>query len=389
VNPGLAQAPAAPPRWAGPGPPGPTSSAKAAFRTGYILSRPADAVWFLALPFVAILIALGAQAWLPFVAVASINLWITVPHHYATWVRSYGMPEEWARFKDRLIIGPIVIVSFAVAGLAWAPITLLLVVTAWDHQHSIMQQHGFARIYDFKAQSGTPTTGRWDLALNWLLYSHMFLNAPMFRHLWIRELYQMNIRVSVEFVEVLLRASWLVLGVFLLFYAGHVLRTVVSGRKLNPMKYAFLGASYFLWYFAAWHTNSILLYAIAHRIMHGVQYMVIVYFFLHRKAEQASSQPGLWTRLAGKGRLRWFLLTGFVYAVFFQMLLHVPFDSFGFGVVNFASYQEIPQFNLPELGRPGGYELWSLAMINVYGMTHYFIDSFIWKVRDVRVQGGL
>ena len=48
------------------------------------------------------------------------------------------MPEEWSRFKERLIIGPIVIVALTAAGLTWAPITLLLMVTAWDHQHSIM-----------------------------------------------------------------------------------------------------------------------------------------------------------------------------------------------------------------------------------------------------------
>ena len=79
------------------------------------------------------------------------------------------MPEEWERFKSRLILGPILIIAFAAAGLVWAPITLTLIVLAWDHQHSIMQQHGFARIYDFKTQSGLPSTGRIDLALHWLL----------------------------------------------------------------------------------------------------------------------------------------------------------------------------------------------------------------------------
>jgi hypothetical protein len=157
------------------------------FRTGWILSGPADLVWFLGLPFAAVLVALGFQEWLPYVAVASINLWITVPHHYATWVRTYGMPEVWQRFRDRLVIGPVVILIFTIVGLLTAPITLLLLVSAWDHQHSVMQQHGFGRIYDFKAKAGLPSTRRYDLALHWVLYSHMFLNAPMFRFLWIRE----------------------------------------------------------------------------------------------------------------------------------------------------------------------------------------------------------
>ncbi len=85
------------------------------FKSGYILSRRADLVWFLGLPFAAILVALGFQRWLPYVAIASINLWITIPHHYVSWVRSYGMPEVWQRFKQRLIVGPIVIVLFTAA----------------------------------------------------------------------------------------------------------------------------------------------------------------------------------------------------------------------------------------------------------------------------------
>jgi hypothetical protein len=359
------------------------------FKTGYILSPRADLVWFLSLPFFAVMIALGAQAWLSFAAVASINLWITVPHHYATWVRSYGMPDEWERFKSRLVFGPIAIIAFAAAGLVWAPITLTLVVLAWDHQHSIMQQHGFGRIYDFKAQTGTPTTGRYDLTLHWMLYGNMYINAPMFRDLWIRELYQMNIRISPAFVEMLTRVSWVALSAFLIFYTVHLLRTVRAGKPINPIKYLFIASSYFLWYFTAWNTNSILLYGIAHRLMHGLQYMVIVYFFLERNAAQGSSRPGLWSRLAGEGRLKWFLLGGGLYALFYQLLLNNPLDSFGFGVVNFAPYQAIPQFDLPALGFAGGYELFSLTLLNVYGMTHYYVDSFIWKVRDKRVQQGL
>ena len=365
------------------------AAASSVFKTGYISSRPADLVWFVALPLAAVLVALGCQAWLPYVAVASINLWITIPHHYATWVRTYGMPEEWERFKERLIIGPIAIVALAAAGYVWAPITMLLLVTAWDHQHSIMQQHGFGRIYDFKAGTGTPVTGRFDLTLHWVLYSHMFLNAPMFRHLWIRELYRLDVPISPAAVHLILRGSWAVLGVFLIVYGWHLWKTISSGRAINPMKYLYIAASYFLWYFAAWHTNSILLFAIAHRIMHGVQYMVIVYLFMDRKAQSGKARPGLWTRLVGRGKLKWFLLAGGAYAIVVQILIGRPLDEFGFGVVNFIPYQAVPAFNLPPLDTATAYALFSQTMIAAYAMVHYYVDSFIWKVRDARVQGGL
>ncbi|MCH2464804.1 MAG: hypothetical protein MK237_02745 [Gemmatimonadetes bacterium] len=339
------------------------------------MSRRADLVWFLGLPFVAVLVALGFQRWLPYVAVASINLWITIPHHYAGWVRSYGMPQVWERFRERMIVGPFLILALTGAGLIWAPITLLLLVTAWDHQHSVMQQHGLSRVYDFKAGAGLPSTGRFDITLHFVLYGFMFVHAPMFRFLWIREMHRMDIPVSVEFVEGLLAASWIVLIVYLVIYAWHIRQTVSSGQPINPIKYAFIGASYFLWYFVAWNTNSILLYAVAHRIMHGVQYIVMVYSFMRRTADRPAATPGFWSLVVGQGKLRWFLVGGVAYAVLFQLLINYPLDEFGFGVVNFAPYPAIPQFNLPALDYEASYGLFSQMMVYAYGMMHYYLDS--------------
>ncbi len=62
-----------------------------AMHLGYIRNARADLVWFVALPFAAIAVALGFHHWLPYIAQASIAVWITVPHHYATWIRSYGL----------------------------------------------------------------------------------------------------------------------------------------------------------------------------------------------------------------------------------------------------------------------------------------------------------
>jgi hypothetical protein len=299
------------------------------------------------------------------------------------------MPEVWSRFRARLVAGPLVIVLFTAAGLLTAPITLLLLVSAWDHQHSLMQQHGLARVYDFKAKAGLPSTGRYDLALHWVLYSHMFLNAPLFRALWIRELHRMQIPVSAAFIGALVTASWIALVAYLVVYLWHVGRTVASGGTINPVKYAFLGASYFLWYFVSWNTNSIILYAVAHRIMHGVQYIVMVYAFMGRAAARREGPGGFWKRVVGEGRLRWFIVGAVAYAAFFQLLINRPFDEFGFGVVNFAPYPAIPQFNLPALDYAASHQLWMQMLVYLTGMLHYYVDSFIWKVRDPRVQEAL
>ena len=180
------------------------------WRPGWILSPRHDLGWFLLLPVSAVLIAVGCHQWLPFVALVSVNLWITIPHHCATWVRTYGLEEDWQRWRGRLLLGPLMIGALAMMGHRWAPTTLLLVVTMWDHQHSIMQQHGFARIYDFKAGTGTPQTGRFDLVGNWVLYGNMFLTAPLFVQYWVRELFTWQVPVGVEAVRILQGGSWAV-----------------------------------------------------------------------------------------------------------------------------------------------------------------------------------
>ena len=287
------------------------------------------------------------------------------------------------------MIGPIVIFAAIFVALQVAPITLLLLIMLWDSQHSIMQQHGFGRIYDFKAGSGSPRTPRFDLCLHWILFGNMFLNAPLFVTMWLRALYRLNLTIPVNAIRTLQLVCWTVTAVYLVIYLVHVIRSVQRGYPINPMKYLFIAASYFLWYYVAWNTNSILLYAVAHRIMHGVQYIVMVYAFMDRTARQPDKKPGFWKRIAGPGHLRWFLVGGAAYAVLFQLLINHPLDEFGFGVVNFAPYPAIPQFNLPALGFDASYALFSQMMVYSYGMMHYYLDSFIWKVRDKQVQAGL
>lgn len=360
------------------------------FRTGYILSRRGDLFWFLGLPFLAVGIALVCQQWLTAIALASVNLWITIPHHFATWLRTYGLSDEWARWKDRLLVGPIAIFCLTMMGLQWAPITTLLIVMLWDHQHSLMQQHGFARIYDFKAQTGATTSGRFDLAFGWIVFGNMLLNAPLFVPIWLRELYRLRLPLSVETVQLVQSISWSVTGLFLVVYLGHAALSVSRGSRLNPLKYLFLACSYGLWYFTSWHTESVLVFGIAHRLMHGLQYCVIVYLYMQRRTLQENNADGIGASLIRRGHITGFVFAGVVYAVVYQLITGGPLSDFGFGAVTFTeTYSAVPQVGLPGMAADTSYDLFANTVIHSASVVHFYFDSFIWKVSDQRTQRGL
>ena len=373
------------------------------FRSGYILDWRADWLWFLGFPFLAIAIALACHEWLPAIALASIALWITIPHHLATWLRTYGLRADWQRWKGPLIVGPLVVMGTTMLGLRVAPMTLLVLGFLWDHQHSLMQQHGLSRIYDFKARAGGPLTRHFDLALHWFLYVNMLITGPLFIRLWGREAYQWRLPLTAEALLWIQYLSWGATATSLLVYLGHALWSFRAGHALNPIKYLFIGSSYFLWYFTSWQTDSLLVFGIAHRLMHGVQYMVIVNSYLGRKRESSQPrEPGNGCQILPADRqpapLGWlmpshrtlaFIGMGMIYAVIYQLLVLLPLDQFGFGVVNFMQVGPGPHQGIGDVSRATGYDLFAATMIQALPITHYYFDSFIWKVSDAKVQQGL
>ena len=361
------------------------------WQSGFIVSRKADVLWFLALPYLALVAALGCQQWLSAVAMASVALWITIPHHFATWVRAYGIAEDRQRWKMRLITGPMVIFGMALIGLKWAPITVLLVAILWDKQHSLMQQHGFARIYDFKAKTGSPSTSRFDLALNWILFGNLFLTSPFFTPIWLRELYRLHLPLSADAVRLIHQISWSATGVYLVVYLSHLGSSLHRGYRINPIKYLFLASSYFLWYFTAWQISSVLQYSIAVQIMHGVQYIVISYYYTRQRTRRSVDPENWAANLVRPGRAWIFLSAGLFYAVVYQVIVGNSLEEFGFGVLQLQQEYSAPirHLAIEPMNADKAFDLFSAAIVEVASLTHFYFDSFIWKVSDAKTREGL
>ncbi|QDU79841.1 hypothetical protein Pla110_15600 [Polystyrenella longa] len=363
------------------------------FRIGYIHNFRTDLAFFLLLPFLAIGFSLLAQNYLSAVALLSVSVWITYPHHAATFVRTFGLKEDMAQYRERLIVGPIVIISLAWVGLNYAPITYLALIQFWAYQHSIMQQHGFARIYDFKARTGMATTGKWDLCLNWVLFVNLLITAPLFTNFWVREMYVYNWRITAEQVTMVQNVSWSLTGVYVFLYAIHLVTVLRTGHALNPLKYCFLGSSYFLWYFVAWQIDNVFVFGIADRIMHGVQYMVIVYLYMDRKVQDSETEETYIKRFLSAGHISAYLGLLLVYTLLYQIVRDKPFSEFNFGLnlmIFMEPYmQSIPEAGLGELSEKNALSFVFFMAVETVATIHYYYDSFIWKVSNKKTQKGL
>lgn len=359
-------------------------------RPGYIVSRSSDMVWFLALPILALLVGLACQRWLSAAAVTSVALLITGPHHFVTLFRTAALPEDRQRFASQMFVGLIVIAALVAAGYAYAPLTLAALTVIWNQQHSMMQIHGFSRIYDFKAETAHKNSREWDFRLNVVLSANLFVIAPAFSNFWIRELHRFGLPVSADAARLIQNTSWAITGLTVLAYAVWNLRLIRSGQAVNPIKMLFLLSSYGILYLAGVWMRSLLVFIITAQIVHGVQYMVIVYYFVRRKSE--SNQTSWLARfVVAPHRVAAFVLMCLCYVAVIQLIGQRPFDELTFGLTSSLSnqYPAIPALGMGALTPEVGQASIATVIVSLPGMLHLYYDSFIWKVREQQSQGGL
>jgi hypothetical protein len=291
--------------------------------------------------------------------------------------------------KDRLIVGPLVVVSMTMLVRAAAAHGRAL-TTMWNQQHFLMQLTAF-RGFTISRPGRGPESGKWDMALNWVLYGNMFLTAPLFVNLWLRELYRFHMHVPADAVITLEWISWTATAVFLVLYVAYQVSSYRKGFALNPIKYLYIFLSYGVLYFVSWHTASVLVHAIANMVMHGIQYNVIVYWYIRRKVEQTGERRGLIATLVRPGNGILFVLFCLLYAVIYNVLRETIATSAWAAALRdlTAGYDAIPQLQIDRLNPQTGLEIMAVALLSLPGLLHLYYDSFIWKVRDAKVQTGL
>jgi hypothetical protein len=119
---------------------------------------------------------------------------------------------------------------------------------------------------------------------------------------------------------------------------------------------------------------------VAHRIMHGVQYILMVYWYVDNKEERT----GQTLRLLHHLSLPRFLFLGAVYTVVFHLATGSNLSVFSFGLVSALQADDVLHFSVEKA--TGFY---AATAVSAAAACHYYLDSYIWKVSDPKTQEGL
>lgn len=114
-----------------------------------------------------------------------------------------------------------------------------------------------------------------------------------------------------------------------------------------------------------------MVYMLAHRIMHGMQYNVIIYFFNRTRVERTGGDSALLRYLAEAKNFKGFLFICAICTLVWIALTEGHMGPLGFGMAR------------------ADLDLLSYSLVSSFAMIHYWYDAFIWKVHRTETQKGL
>ena len=358
------------------GRPGPIA---AAARTPAFIAGPVlDNFWIIFCPVLAFLLMEALWKWsgLSDLAIFSILFGLIVTgHHMPGWIRAFGEPEVYRRHKGRLWVSVFAIPALVVLPTAFGLGAVALTIAAtFDLWHVAMQQHGFGRIYAAKAGDRERRSARLDLACALVWYSTVVAWSDS----WMQAIARAFRKAGLPIFDVLTPASWAavkwaMLGASALLAAAYVANAVRlwrAQRISTPQKHLLHAVAFavLMWSYQApsWYrANSV------QNLFHAMQYFFMVWIYGNLSIRRDSTRPGSFYR-ALFGKRGGILLFAFLIGLY--GLGAIALSSSGYrltGVDAERTAQVIGSIGIASL------------------LLHFYVDSFIWKVRSKEVRKAL
>ncbi len=344
----------------------------------FIAGRFSDNFWIILCPIFALVVMQALWKWsgLSDLAIFSILFGLIVTgHHMPGWIRAFGEPEVYRRHKGRLWVSvlaiPALVIVPTAAGLGAVALTI---AAAFDLWHVAMQQHGFGRIYAAKAGDRDRRSARLDLACALVWY----MTVVAWSDSWMQAIARAFRKAGLPLFDLLNARSWSTVkwtllglsGALLVAYVGNAFRLWNVHRIATPQKHLLhlVAFAVLVWSYQApsWYrANSV------QNLFHAMQYFFMVWIYGNLSIRRDSTRPGSFYRALFGKRSGMLIFAGLI-------------GLYGLGAIALSS---------------SGYRLTgadaerTAQVIGSIGIAslllHFYVDSFIWKVRSKEVRKAL
>ena len=346
--------------------------------SAWISGRIPDNFWIILCPIFALLVMQALWRWsgLSDLAIFSVLFGLIVTgHHMPGWIRAFGEPEVYRRHKGRLWVSVVAIPALVILPTAYGLGAVALTIAAtFDLWHVAMQQHGFGRIYAAKAGDRDRRSARLDLACALTWYAAVVAWSDS----WMQAIAHAFRKAGLPVFDLLTARSWAavrwallaVSAALVIAYVANAVRLWGRQQISTPQKHLLhlVAFAVLVWSYQApsWYrANSV------QNLFHAMQYFFMVWIYGNLSIRRDSTKPGSFYR-AVFGRRKGIILFGTLVGLY--GLGAIALSSSGYRLTG-ADSERTAQI------------IGSIGIASL--LLHFYVDSFIWKVRSKEVRQAL
>lgn len=344
------------------------------FRPAWLIDPVPDIAFFIAAPLAIVPAFRLLKGFVPYEALTLAVLSVSATgHHLPGFIRAYTDKGIFDRFRYRLsLVVPLMILFAGLAAYLKLGVVFLILI-GWSTWHGAMQILGFLRIYDLKAGFASRATARLDfwMCLCWFAQAVLW-SAPKQASL-LGSFYAAGGPLIPYGAARAFGWAWLALTAAVT--AAFLIRTAVNGFRhgyRNGRKLLCMASGIGFWGYCMVEVNDLILGLILWEIFHDLQYNVFVWDYNRKRVERGLSQSPF----------ERFLFRKDVGKIALYALCIVAYGSLG------LLGQDV--LNAYQGGKTYGTALAQIG--NVFAasaLIHFYLDGFIWKVRDGKVKRDL
>lgn len=329
----------------------------------YIISPRADLLLIIGAVILCPALLLPAAALTsPYTVWLIVMTFAAVGHHFPSFLRTYGDREVFQTYRTRLLVAPILLFSVTLAFSLNGLHGMLLVSFCWAIWHGMMQHFGFMRIYDAKVRSVDRTTSRLDWWISFSWFGLALALSPNQGGSLLHALYESGIPiVPLVYIDLVRHALITLTVAVTVLYIGHAIR---GKHPRSWMKLGLLVGTCGYVYLVRVITKDPFLSVALFELLHGIQYLAIVWAFNRHRVEKGSVN----------------VLVRFFYRPSIASISFYVGACLLYGGLAFVVFTQVEAGMVKSVLE---------AFLITSGLLHFYYDGFIWKLRQTSTQSGL